>query len=139
MLRVNVPPTAEQGSYNCKADDRKDALWQYNKAREHDGLPPINRMPNGTTYAAVKKLNKWMIEYVIQYSYKGMAWEDCSTYSVSDYENPRQSALADLKEYRISSDGSYRLITRKVLNPDWEVSQQDQGLDIPSEMFRSRI
>jgi len=47
---VKVPPTMEQGSYSCKAIDRKDALWKYNSARAHDGLEPIERMPNGTRY-----------------------------------------------------------------------------------------
>jgi hypothetical protein len=28
-----------------------DALSEYNSARAHDGLPPIKRMPSGTTYA----------------------------------------------------------------------------------------
>jgi hypothetical protein len=48
---VTVPPTAEQGSYTTAADSRADALWYYNSARAHDGLPPLRRMPAGTVYA----------------------------------------------------------------------------------------
>ena len=49
---VNVPPTREQGSYktqHCGAKKavRAAALWQYNSARAHDGLPPVRRLPAG--------------------------------------------------------------------------------------------
>ena len=46
---VTVPPTTEQGGHTMIATSRADALWIYNSAREHDGLPPIARMPNGTS------------------------------------------------------------------------------------------
>ncbi len=58
--KVNVPPTMEQVSYRCIVEKgynqtmRQDALWQYNSARDHDGLPPVKRMPKGTTYEPVK-------------------------------------------------------------------------------------
>ena len=51
-----VPPTKEQGSYSGLAHSsyyetaRACALWQYNSARAHDGLPPLKRMPAGTKY-----------------------------------------------------------------------------------------
>ena len=50
---ITVPPTAEVGSYKTKhcgskTEARKHALWDYNKAREHDGLPPVQRLPAGT-------------------------------------------------------------------------------------------
>ena len=54
--RVNVPPTMKIGSFTAivsnEFDDtyKKDALWQYNSAREHDNLPPVKRMPKGTKY-----------------------------------------------------------------------------------------
>ena len=60
--QVKVPPTMEQGSYSitCKNSYmetyREDALSQYNSAREHDGLEPIRRMPNGTIYTRINKL-----------------------------------------------------------------------------------
>ena len=27
-----------------------NALWQYNSSREHDGLRPVKRFPNGTKF-----------------------------------------------------------------------------------------
>jgi len=50
---VRMPATAEVGSYSttsCKPrkDVPKDALWDYNSARRHDGLPPVRRLPAGT-------------------------------------------------------------------------------------------
>jgi hypothetical protein len=59
---VKVPPTKEQGNYKTTAQSgwgetyRKNALWSYNSAREHDGLPPIKRMPKGTTYEKINQL-----------------------------------------------------------------------------------
>jgi hypothetical protein len=51
-----VPPTKDMGSYQtyCKSSYmetyRGNAVWSYNKAREHDGLEPLTRMPVGTKY-----------------------------------------------------------------------------------------
>ena len=50
---ITMPPTAEVGSYKTKhcgskTEARKHALWDYNKARAHDGLPPVQRLPMGT-------------------------------------------------------------------------------------------
>ena len=28
----------------------EEALWHYNKSREHDGLPPLERLPRGTKF-----------------------------------------------------------------------------------------
>jgi len=56
MYKVTVPPTMQMGSYSTTARDREfeskeqEALWDYNSAREHDGLPPVKRMPKGTKY-----------------------------------------------------------------------------------------
>ena len=52
---VTVPPTRDVGSYTTRvrgpvANARRDALWDYNSARRHDGLPPVDRMPSGTKY-----------------------------------------------------------------------------------------
>ena len=55
MFKVRVPPTDEQGSFTMLARSRSDALWQYNSARAHDGLEPLFRMPNGTTYTQINK------------------------------------------------------------------------------------
>lgn len=29
------------------------ALWHYNRRREHDGLPPIKRLPEGTRFELI--------------------------------------------------------------------------------------
>ena len=52
---VTVPPTREMGSYKTRVrgpmpNARRDALWDYNSARDHDALPPVDRMPSGTKY-----------------------------------------------------------------------------------------
>ena len=55
-----VPSTADQGSFTtiCTGSSgesfRANALWSYNSARAHDGLEPLSRMPNGTTYQSIK-------------------------------------------------------------------------------------
>ena len=61
-------------------------------------------------------------EYSIQGNY-GYGWEDVSTYSSPDYENPGKSAMADLKEYNISGIGAHRLVTRRVLRHDYTLSE----------------
>lgn len=56
---VIVPPTNDQGSTRFIASAsymetmRKNALWEYNKLREHDGQSPLTRMPKGTRYEKV--------------------------------------------------------------------------------------
>ena len=56
LYRFTVPPTSEQGSHvgTCRASlretYRQNALSDYNSARAHDGLPPLARMPRGTSY-----------------------------------------------------------------------------------------
>jgi hypothetical protein len=53
---VIVPPTRDQGSTTFSASDSysetvaQNALWQYNKMREHDGQDPLEKMPKGTKY-----------------------------------------------------------------------------------------
>lgn len=56
---VIVPVTNEQSPARFIASDsmmetvRKNALWTYNKMREHDGQDPLTRMPKGTKYEKV--------------------------------------------------------------------------------------
>jgi len=58
--RVTVPPTRDQGSYTTTSRNgygrnyRADALADYNSCRAHDGLPPLRRMPAGTTYRRIE-------------------------------------------------------------------------------------
>lgn len=57
---VYVPPTHEMGDYRTVTHSTysetvaQNALWDYNNARAHDGLPPLRRMPKGTVYTKVK-------------------------------------------------------------------------------------
>jgi len=58
-FRVKIPPTYEQGGFTfttveTDSESRHEAaLWDYNKAREHDGLPPVRRLPAGTTFERI--------------------------------------------------------------------------------------
>lgn len=61
----------------------------------------------------MKYIRKTKDTFIIQYHSDSYGWEDCSEYSQPDYENPRSSCKADLKEYRLSNTGSYRMITRR--------------------------
>jgi hypothetical protein len=58
-FKVTVPPTMEQGSYSTivstggrfgRESIAQKALWDYNSARDHDGLSPLKKMPKGTKY-----------------------------------------------------------------------------------------
>jgi hypothetical protein len=57
ILKAIVPATKNQGSCcilgTCSFFEtyKQNVLWQYNKMREHDGFPPVMRMPSGTKYA----------------------------------------------------------------------------------------
>ncbi len=61
-FKITVPPTTEQGSYSTIVSAAgkfgmtaaQEALWDYNSARAHDGLPPLKRMPKGTKYQSIK-------------------------------------------------------------------------------------
>jgi len=54
-----VPVTNDQSSARFIAEAtytetmRQNALWHYNKMREHDGQAPLTRMPKGTRYEKV--------------------------------------------------------------------------------------
>jgi len=51
---VGTSSTVETASEN--------ALWEYNSRRDHDGLPPLARLPRGT----IKKLFRDILERVKQ-------------------------------------------------------------------------
>lgn len=106
--KVSVPPTAEQGSYVTTVSGsylqsyRAEALQDYNSARAHDGLPPVSRMPSGTTYKAI-------VEYVLQGNYGyGHGWEDLCA------EETRKEVRERLREYRENECGNYRIVRRAV-------------------------
>lgn len=56
---VRIPPTSTMSSYftNAKGSNREtvreNALWHYNSARDHDGLPPVRRLPQKTKFKPV--------------------------------------------------------------------------------------
>lgn len=58
---VKVPSTRDQGSSVFRASAsymetmRQNALWTYNKMREHDNQYPLERMPAGTVYIRDKR------------------------------------------------------------------------------------
>jgi len=44
----NVPPViVSDGTMQTKEEE---ALWHYNKSREHDGLEPLDELPEGTVF-----------------------------------------------------------------------------------------
>ena len=54
-IRYKIPTVRDQGPCiivgvdSCIETAREDALWQYNRMREHDGQPPLAGLPLGTT------------------------------------------------------------------------------------------
>ena len=57
------------------------------------------------------KQTKYKYVKVIQ-GYFGYGWEDVSEYDKADFSIVKN----DLKEYRLSNTGTYRVIDRRVLN-----------------------
>ena len=57
------------------------------------------------------KTNKYSYVKVIQGNF-GYGWEDVSLYDKQDFSTVKN----DLKEYRLSNTGAYRVIDRRVLN-----------------------
>ena len=60
--RVTVPTTSDMSVFSCISTDsspmesvHENALWHYNRAREHDGLPPLLRLPFNTRYEILKE------------------------------------------------------------------------------------
>lgn len=59
---------------------------------------------------------KYNYAWVIQYKYENNTWEDYSFYSKKEYKY--RDVLNDLKEYRASGIGTYRIIERREMrNP----------------------
>ena len=56
ILKALIPPTKHIGSYTLMATEgffytaKQNILWDYNKAREREGLEPLKKMPRGTKY-----------------------------------------------------------------------------------------
>ena len=60
----------------------------------------------------MKKKSKYAYIAVIQFKYD-LPWEDVSEYWTAE---EKKNVRHDLKEYRMSSDGQYRIINRRVPN-----------------------
>lgn len=61
-VKVFVPNTKDMSAWDIIVSDKpmeswqEEALWHYNKSRDHDGLPPINWLPTGTEYEVLNTL-----------------------------------------------------------------------------------
>jgi hypothetical protein len=59
LFQVTVPPNKDQGTASFMASGspmesvEENALWTYNKMREHDGQSPLKNMPSGTKYKEI--------------------------------------------------------------------------------------
>jgi hypothetical protein len=105
-IKFTVPPTREMGSYTGHASASHgetlaaNALWHYNSARAHDGLPPLSRMPTGRVYHTPAR--KWYVQR-----------KDGGSLETVDKFDTRKEARAMLAEYRISdSSADYYLSIR---------------------------
>ena len=61
----------------------------------------------------MKKKTKYSYVAVIQFKHDGLPWEDVCEYWTDE---EKKSAHSDLREYRMSGDGKYRLIERRMPN-----------------------
>jgi len=104
---VAVPPTSQVGSYQTTVSScgkwgtesiAKKALWDYNSARAHDGLPPLARMPAGTRYAP-------QVTFDVEGKY-AHGWEILTS------EETRKEAREQVKCYRANEHGLYRIVRR---------------------------
>lgn len=78
----------------------QSALWDYNNARAHDGLPPLRRMPAGTVY------HRPVSPYYIQRRGKGHL-------ETVDQFDTRTEARAMLTEYRLSDPTAQFYLSRR--------------------------
>ena len=105
-IKFSVPPTREQGSHTgtCSASNGEtlaaSALWDYNSARAHDGLPPLSRMPAGTVYH--HPVAPWYIQR-----------KDGRTVETVDEFDSRKEALAMVREYRIADPSADHYLSRR--------------------------
>ena len=61
----------------------------------------------------MKKKSKYAYVTVIQFKYGDLPWEDVSEYRTAE---EKKNVRRDLKEYRMSGYGQYRVIKRRVPN-----------------------
>lgn len=67
-------------------------------------------------------VNKWRYDLVLQGNY-GHGWEDLCEYA--DPKRDREDARDDLKAHRENEPYSFRLITRRSLEPEYDYSPAD--------------
>lgn len=60
--KVTIPFIPDMGSIvpfiatsTAMEDARENALWHINSMRDHDGLPHLSRLPNGTKLEPIKE------------------------------------------------------------------------------------
>jgi len=105
-IKFSAPPTHDQGSHVGTASASNgetlaaSALWDYNSARAHDGLPPLSRMPAGTVYHHPAR------PYYVQRA-DGRNME-----TVDEFET-RKEALAMLAEYRLGDPSARYYLSRR--------------------------
>jgi hypothetical protein len=57
--KVTIPITPAMPMADYVVSDKtmetkeEEALWHYNRSRDHDGLPPVSKLPMGTTFRAL--------------------------------------------------------------------------------------
>jgi hypothetical protein len=61
---VSFPTTKDLGPFKTIVNEgswteskEENALWHYNNSREHDGLPPLTRLPRGTTFEPIHEVD----------------------------------------------------------------------------------
>ena len=105
-ITFTVPPTKEVGSYKgtCSASYGEtlaaSALWDYNSARAHDGLPPLSRMPAGTVYHRPAR------PYYVQRA------DGRQVETVDEFDN-RKEAQAMRKEYCMADPSARFYLSRR--------------------------
>ena len=105
-IRMIVPPTMDQSALDMAITRQANetpagaALWVYNSMRDHDGQPPLKRMPKGTVYLPV------YLYVVQQYTGTQYGWEDVTQ------EEDRAEGLQRLREYRENDTLPARMIRR---------------------------
>jgi hypothetical protein len=62
--KVFIPPTNNMSSIGYVVSDKpmeskeQESIWHYNRSREHDGFPPVTKLPRGTTFTLIEEIVK---------------------------------------------------------------------------------
>lgn len=51
----DMSPNSYTVSDKAMESKEEEALWHYNNSREHDGLPPLSELPDGTTFTPINE------------------------------------------------------------------------------------